>query len=146
MIRAGRFVLAALLPFASQWQAGAQVAPAANVVTIGRIDTLWSATLKEKRQYYVYTPPSYRDSSFSPRSYPVLYLLDGGAHFHSVSGLIQIPSTGVNGTLVIPEMIVIAIPNTNRMRDLTPTAATFDPEGAPTKAFGGGGGMSGFFR
>ncbi len=56
--------------------------------------------------------------------YPVLYLLDGDAHFHSVSGLIQILGTGINGTTVLPEMIVVAIPNTDRTRDLTPSHTT----------------------
>lgn len=51
----------------------------------------------------------------------MLYLLDGDAHFHSVTGLIQIVGTGVNGTFVVPEMIVVAIANTDRTRDMTPT-------------------------
>jgi predicted alpha/beta superfamily hydrolase len=37
--------------------------------------------------------------------------------------LIQILGTGVNGTFVIPEMIVVGIPNTDRTRDLTPSHA-----------------------
>ena len=93
---------------------------ATNSVTIGAADTMWSATLKENRRYVVYTPPSYNDSTFQPRRYPVLYLLDGDAHFHSVTGLIQILGSGVNATFVLPEMIVVAIPNTNRTRDMTP--------------------------
>lgn len=123
---------------------GAQSPPGA--ITIGRVDTVWSATLKERRPILIYTPPSYSDTTFAPRSYPVLYLLDGDAHFHSVTGLIHILATGVNGTLVVPEMIVVAIPNTNRMRDLTPTNSTVDHNGAPSKGFGGGGGMANFLR
>ena len=141
MRAAARWCGALLLPIALNAQSVAKAA-----LSVGRVDTVWSAALKEKRPILVYTPPSYADTSFTPRSYPVLYLLDGDAHFHSVTALIQILATGVNGTFVVPEMIVVAIPNTNRMRDLTPTAATFDPNGAPTKAFGGGGGMSNFFQ
>ena len=102
-----------------------------NSVTIGTVDTLWSATLKENRRYLVYTPPSYNDSTFLPRRYPVLYLLDGDAHFHSVTGLIQILGSGVNGTFVLPELIVVAIPNTNRTRDMTPTRVERDLQGRP---------------
>ena len=86
-------------------------------VTIGTKDTIWSPTLKETRPYLVYTPPSYTDTTYTPKRYPVLYLLDGDAHFHSVTGLIQILGTGVNATFVVPEMIVVAIPNTDRTRD-----------------------------
>src|SRR5687768_9949355 len=117
-------VLAAVLP--------AQ-APA-NAVSIGVRDPVWSATLRENRRYLVYTPPSYSDTTYQPRSYPVLYLLDGDAHFHSVTGLVQILGTGVNGTFVVPEMIVVAIPNTNRSRDMTPTKVDRDATGKPQPA------------
>ena len=43
--------------------------------------------------------------------------LDGDAHFPSVVGIIQQLSQ-VNGNTVFPEMIVVAIPNTDRTRDL----------------------------
>ena len=54
-------------------------AAAPKPVTIGVADTMWSATLKESRRFLVYTPPSYNDTTYQPRSYPVLYLLDGDA-------------------------------------------------------------------
>ena len=119
----------------------AQAPAAPRTITIGRIDSIWSPTLKENRNYIVYTPPGYAPSAYLPRAYPVLYLLDGDAHFPSVTGLIQFLSTGINGTYVIPEMIVVAIPNTNRTRDLSPTAARvgFDGRSVPEYAQGGGG-------
>ncbi len=103
----------------------------ANATTIGRVDSIWSATLKEQRPYLVYTPPSYSDTTATPQRYPVLYLLDGDAHFHSVTGLVQILGTGVNGTYVVPEMIVVAIPNTDRMRDMSPTKPKLGFDGKP---------------
>ena len=115
-----------------------------NSVTIGAVDTMWSATLKENRRYLVHTPPSYNDSTFQPRHYPVLYLLDGDAHFHSVTGLIQILGSGVNATFVLPEMIVVAIPNTNRTRDMTPTRVERGMPGNPQATFAASGGMSNF--
>lgn len=119
----------------------AQAVAAPRAITIGTIDSMWSPTLKENRNYIVYTPPGYAQSPYLPRAYPVLYLLDGDAHFPSVTGLIQFLSTGVNGTYVIPEMIVVAIPNTNRTRDLSPTVARlgFDGRVVPEYAQGGGG-------
>jgi predicted alpha/beta superfamily hydrolase len=116
----------------------------ANATTIGRVDSVESAVLGETRPYLVYTPPSYRDTTTAPQRYPVLYLLDGDAHFHSVTGLIQILGTGVNGTFVIPEMIVVAIPNTDRTRDLTPTHTQAGPDGTQNPGFGTSGGMPKF--
>lgn len=115
-----------------------------RATTIGKVDSLESATLKERRHYLVYTPPSYDDTTSAPQHYPVLYLLDGDAHFHSVTGLIQILGTGVNGTYAIPEMIVVAIPNTNRTRDMTPTHVTTGFDGRPAPAMSMSGGMGNF--
>lgn len=115
-----------------------------NAVTIGTADSVWSATLKENRRFLVYTPPSYNDTTYLPKRYPVLYLLDGDAHFHSVTGLIQILGTGVNGTFVLPEIIVVAIANTNRSRDMTPTKVDRDIQGRPSPALANTGGMANF--
>ena len=97
-----------------------------SAITIGEKLSLASETLGEERPYWIYLPQSYNNSS---QSYPVLYLLDGDAHFHSVSGVVQFMSAGINGNIQIPELIVVAIPNTDRTRDLTPTHATVDPDG-----------------
>jgi hypothetical protein len=73
--------------------------------------------------------------------YPVLYLLDGDAHFLSATGVVQFMGSGPNGNSQIPELIVVAMPNTNRTRDLTPTHSTFGflgKEEAWVKASGGG--------
>lgn len=116
-----------------------------RAVEIGTVDSIHSAVLDEMRPYLVYTPPSYDDTTSTPHAYPVLYLLDGDAHFHSVSGLVQILGTGVNGTFAIPGMIVVAIPNTNRTRDLTPTHTEVGFDGTPTPAFAESGGNPAFF-
>lgn len=117
-----------------------------HVTNIGRIDSIASGILGETRPYLVYTPTSYGDTTVTPQSYPVLYLLDGDAHFHSVSGLVHILATGVNGTYVIPEMIVVAIPNTDRTRDLTPTPSERAPDGTAQPAFRTSGGGSNFLH
>jgi len=96
-----------------------------NRITIGTTDTLFSSTLKETRRFWIYTPPSYRPGSNAQR-FPVMYLLDGDAHFHSVTGLVQQLATGINGNMLFPEMIIVAILNTDRTRDLTPSPAVFE--------------------
>jgi predicted alpha/beta superfamily hydrolase len=116
-----------------------------NTISIGKIDSVWSGTLKETRKYLVYTPPGYNNNIYSRQKYPVLYLLDGDAHFHSVTGLLQFLGTGINGNYLIPEMIVIAIPNTDRTRDLTPTNASKGPDGKEVPFLKTSGGMSNFF-
>jgi predicted alpha/beta superfamily hydrolase len=116
-----------------------------SAVDIGVVDSVWSATLDEHRPYLVYTPPSYQDTTSTPQDYPVLYVLDGDAHFHSVSGLVQILGTGVNGTFAVPEMIVVAIPNTDRTRDLTPTHTEAGFDGEPSPALENSGGNPAFF-
>ena len=120
--------------------------PYASALTIGTVDSLWSRTLNENRKFLVYTPPSYHDTTYLPRAYPVVYLLDGDAHFHSFTGIIQALGTGVNGTFVVPEMIVVAIPNTDRMRDLSPTHVDAGLDGKLNPAMKSSGGMPNFLQ
>jgi hypothetical protein len=110
-----------------------------NAIVLGRVDSVTSAVLKEKRQLWVYVPASAAASVYAPQRYPVVYLLDGDAFFTTTTGVIQKLSEFPN--LVCPEMIVVGIPNTDRTRDLSPTASTTDndrPAVVP-KAIGGGG-------
>lgn len=99
--------------------APAVAAPVSNTINIGVIERIESAILGEERELWIYLPESVDDPANIAR-YPVVYLLDGQGHFHSVTGLIQQLST-INGNTKSPEMIVVGIPNTDRMRDLTPT-------------------------
>ena len=140
-----RFAVRSALALLLASPLAAQV-PANGVVTIGTVDSIYSTTLKEQRKYLVYTPPSYRDTTYLPRTYPVLYLLDGDAHFHSVTGLLQFLGTGINGTFVVPEMIVIAIPNTDRMRDMSPTHVETGFDGKPAPGMKTTGGLGNFLQ
>jgi len=110
-----------------------------NQIVIGVIDSLNSSILHEQRKIWVYVPDSYKNSPGSKERYPVLYLLDGDAHFPSVVGMIQQLSS-INGNTVCPEMIVVGIPNTDRTRDLTPTHVDTDAymDSASAKPSGGG--------
>lgn len=60
-------------------------------------------------------------------AYPVLYLLDGRAHFNALTGIVHHLSSDSSAVWRIPEMIVVAPTNTKRTRDLTPTHVTSGP-------------------
>ena len=101
-------------------------AQADNKIVLGPIDSVYSTILNEQRKIWVYVPGDGQVDIYSKQRYPVVYLLDGDAHFFSVVGMIQQLSS-VNGNTVCPEMIVVGIPNTDRTRDLTPTHVVSDP-------------------
>ena len=87
----------------------------ANPVTFGRIERIQSGVLGEEREYRVYLPESYHWAQ--DRRYPVLYVLDGQTHFfHSAGSVGYLAAQGE-----IPEMIVVALTSTVRIRDFTQT-------------------------
>jgi predicted alpha/beta superfamily hydrolase len=84
-----------------------------NVITLGHEITIGSTALGEDRVMSIYLPDSYENSQ---DNYPVLYMLDGEAHFiHGCGAVNYMSSQGV-----IPEMIVVAIQNVDRNRDFSP--------------------------
>lgn len=95
-----------------------------NKIVIGQVDSIYSEVLNEYRKIWIYIPESAKTKPANELGYPVLYLLDAKNHFHSVAGMIKQLST--NGNTTLPEMVVIAILNTNRERDLTPTHVDID--------------------
>jgi uncharacterized protein len=118
-----KYRLLILLCFSFMAAAGQQN----NQVVIGTIDTVYSKTLKENRRVWVYVPNSGPNSIYQKQKYPVVYLLDGDGHFGSVVGMIQQLSE-VNGNSLCPQMIVVGITNTDRIRDLTPTYVSSGPD------------------
>jgi predicted alpha/beta superfamily hydrolase len=103
-------------------------------VVIGSRHSLQSHVLGEARPFWVYTPAGY---DASDDVYPVVYLLDGNAHFHHTTGVAQF--LAAQGRM--PRVIVVAIPNTDRTRDLTPRTRT-----DTTSAFPTAGGADNFLR
>lgn len=91
-----------------------------NAIVIGHVDTIYSEILGEERALWIHTPEGSMDSSFTGE-FPVLYLLDGAAHFQSVTGMVKQLSS-VNGNEKMPRMVIVGIPNNkdNRTRDLSP--------------------------
>lgn len=91
---------------------------ASEVIELGISTSLDSNVMNEERPFMVYLPPSYKHTL---ESYPVIFLLDGDVHrFKGFVGVLESLSTETLGKQV-QEAIVIAIPNTNRSRDLTPS-------------------------
>lgn len=89
-------------------------------ITIGKKEVITSKALNENRTLWIYTPDITSQNPNSEKRYPVLYLLDGSAHFYSTVGIIQQHSQA-NGNGTLPEMIIVAIENTNRVRDFIPS-------------------------
>jgi len=93
---------------------GRAVAQQPAKIFIGETVTIHSEILNEDRTLYIYTPAGY---DYTDNRYPVMYMLDGADNFVHVSGIIHY----LSGVGRIPQMIMVAIPNTRRTRDLTPT-------------------------
>lgn len=96
-----------------------------NDIIIGKSDYVNSEILNEQRKLLVYVPKS---NPYEKYTYPVVYLLDGDAHFYSVVGMIRQLSS-VNGNTICPKMIVVGISNTHRTRDLTPSKGESENSG-----------------
>jgi len=84
-------------------------------VVIGQKKVIHSNILKEDRTYQIYLPQSYNWAL--DRNYPVLYVLDGESTFIHTTATVDFLSS----TSEIPELIVVAITSTVRVRDFTQT-------------------------
>lgn len=84
---------------------------------MGRNEQVRSRVLGELRTYSVYIPESAQDPLYGRQRYPVIYVLDGETHFQSVAAIVERLGT----VRIMPEAIIVAIHNTNRVRDFTPT-------------------------
>ncbi|MCH7973230.1 MAG: hypothetical protein IH949_04985 [Bacteroidetes bacterium] len=91
-------------------------------VVMGTKFRMESKILNEERTYIVGLPKSYHESS---NTYPVLILLDGESNFPVLSGMIDKMTDRQ-----IPEMIIVAIVNTDRTRDFTPTNSVIFLDGS----------------
>jgi uncharacterized protein len=116
-------------------------AAAAEPITIGEKVTIQSKILGEERTILISTPANYERGS---ERYPVLYMTDGDAHLTHARGTVDFLSR--NG--LMPDMIIVGVVNTDRLRDLTPTHWTPSAKaGAPreTNTSGGAGKFLDFF-
>jgi uncharacterized protein len=109
-----------LLPFALVLALMAPATHAATPITVGERLVLPSRVLGEERALFISLPASYARTK---QSYPVLYMTDGQAQFlHTLATTAFLARNGL-----MPEVIVVAVGNTDRGRDLTPS---HDPKAA----------------
>lgn len=110
-------------------------------ICIGKEYNIHSVVLQEERIYWVHLPEGY--DADNTETYPVIYLLDGDSFFHSLVGISKTLASG-KGKYLAPS-IIVAILNTHRTRDLTPTASVAgrdgkilpdrDPQGGGSETF-----------
>jgi len=109
-----------------------------NDITIGTSHSMKSVLLDETRPYWVHLPPNYNPDE----KYPVMYLLDARFHFNYTAGYLDIlPFDGK-----IKQTILVAVPNTNRFRDLTPTHSDNGLDGKGIEFFAQSGGGEKFLN
>ncbi|HEX8380509.1 MAG TPA: alpha/beta hydrolase-fold protein [Allosphingosinicella sp.] len=140
-------LIAALCAASPAW-AQAAAPPAEAPIVLGTRHMLPSAILGEPREINVRLPASYADAKAN-RSYPVLFVLDGGADqdFPHIAGLAQ--HGEISGTF--GEFITVGIATKNRIWELTfPTkderyTTYYRANGQPVE-FASGGGSEKFRR
>lgn len=136
--------LAALLALAMVFVAtGLLASETGDEIVLGRKFSIESAVLQESREYLVYVPAQYEDRLFAEVRYPVMYVLDGEEHFTFTAGLVHFMS---ETNSQIPQQIVVAIVNTDRARDLTPTSSNVDMTGRAHAEFATTGGGDRFLQ
>lgn len=101
------FVLAVALA------AQASVAQEANPFSIGAEVTVASAILKAERKIWVHLPSGYKADGSA--RYPVLYALDGAAHFQNLVAVTE----HLSDEQLAPKMIVVGILQGDRLTELT---------------------------
>jgi len=100
----------------------------AGEITIGTRIKIQSKVLNEERTIFIYTPTGYDRTQ---NKYPVLYVLDGEANFFYSAAIVNFLSR----TGRMPRTIVIGIPNTERMRDFTPSIEKQTPNSGGANNF-----------
>lgn len=94
------------------------------------IEKLQSKVLNEQREVVVQLPKSYAENP--EKTFPVIYRLDGAVNLPLMNAVLE----SLQSENAAPEVIIVAIENTDRFRDLFPMANE-DPYGPV--GYGGGG-------
>ena len=88
-------------------------------INIGVKIPLKSEVLNEGRSVWVSLPEGYQKTK---TAYPVIYVLDAENNFNYLSSVYHYLSKEPFG--ILPQGILVAVANTNRTRDLTPTKSS----------------------
>ncbi len=109
-------------------------------IVLGIKKTIHSNILNEDREIWIYAPNS---NATNNSKLPVMYILDGPSFFNSFSSIAEY----LNKAGKMPEMIIVGIANTNRLRDLTPSHSVFWSDGEQdSAALGASGGGENFIK
>ena len=100
----------------------AQQVPASSGDYTLLTETLHSAVLNENRTITIQLPKSY--ASAPDKKYPVIYRLDGKGNIPLITAVLE----RLQEASAAPEVIIVAIENTDRQRDLFPTVNQ-EPQG-----------------
>ena len=112
-------ILLALVIISIHFQSNAQFSKNENKeITIAAVDSLYSETLKEYREIWVHLPADANEGE----KYPILYVLDASEQFSPVMGIVSHLEVWD-----MPKTIIVGVPNTDRMRDFTPTVVPPTP-------------------
>ncbi len=114
-----------------------------DAITFRERHAVQSTVLGEEREYWVSLPSSYDDTLYATQAYPVLYVLDADWNFRLASAMAEFMS--VQGR-TIPELIVVGLPNTARVRDFTPTHSRLNTVQREAEYLAGSGGGDAFLR
>ncbi len=107
---------------------------------IGTADSLYSNILQEQRYFRVVLPSDY---PYHPsKYYPLIILLDGAFLSPVAPSIIEY----MGRTAQIPSAITVAISNTNRVRDFTPSTTSRGYDGTLDKGLQESGGGAAFRR
>ena len=105
------------------------------------MDKLYSHQLREDRGYQVFLPDSYHAKNHAPKSYPVVYLLDGEWYKNLTWEIIK----HLSANQILPELILVSIDTReHRFRDLTPSKSLLDWQGKHCDDFKDSGGLTDF--
>jgi predicted alpha/beta superfamily hydrolase len=96
-------------------------------IVIAQHFRMHSRILNEDRDLLIYLPETYEAGQDPKRRFPVIYLLDGLAYFDATVGIVHHLSAANAAVQRIPESIIVAIKNTKRRRDMTPSHMTAGP-------------------
>lgn len=97
-------------------------------VIIGQRLVIKSRHLGESRTIYLRLPKKYEESA---KPYPVLYILDGGDYFVPFAGMVQY----MNYFDMMPEMIIAAIAQGDRLKEFTFTKSNDWPTSGGAETF-----------
>ena len=95
-------------------------------LVIGHTLTVQSSILDEERQLLVYLPADY---GATDQPLPVIYLLDGRAHFRLTTATVELLVRNARR----PRSLVVGIANTSRCRDFTAVAVEDRPSGGAAR-------------